>query len=172
MKVGITKDDVLKNVSIVVRPLNVSYVNGISQECKGWVNKWLVVKRDNGIAFVTREALKTFDLDEKFVWSLAEAHFYDDFEVYDFMGDGNMLIGTCKNRLEGAYNGMLHADEALKAFNTNKLWIIPSSIHEVIFIADREGVTKEGLSEMICSVNKSDCKPEDVLGTTPLYFEI
>lgn len=172
MKVAITKDEILKNVSVAVRPLTVSHVNGISKEYKGWVNKWLVVKRDNGIAFVTREALKTFDLDEEFVWTLAEVHSEDDFEIYDFMGDGNMFVGTCNNRLEGAYNAIANVKKAFKALNTNKLWVIPSSIHEVIFIADREGVTKEGLAELICSVNKSDCKPEEVLATTPLYFEM
>lgn len=172
MKVAITKDEILKNVSVAVRPLTVSYVNGISKEYKGWVNKWLVVKRDNGIAFITREALKTFDLDEEFVWTLAEVHSKEDFEIYDFMGDGTMFVGTCNNRLEGAYNAIANVKKAFKTLNTNKLWVIPSSIHEVIFIADREGVTEEGLIDMICSVNDSCLKPEDILGTTPLYFEI
>jgi hypothetical protein len=169
MKVAITKDEILKNVSVAVRPLTVSYVNGISKEYKGWCNKWLVVKRDNGIAFITREALKTFDLDEEFVWTLAEAHSKEDFEIYDFMG---MLIGSSKNRLEGAYNAIANVQKAFKTLNTNKLWVIPSSIHEVIFIADREGVTEEALIDMICSVNETELKPEDILGTTPLYFEL
>jgi hypothetical protein len=169
MKVAVTKDEILKNVSVAVRPLTVSYVNGISKEYKGWCNKWLVVKRDNGIAFITREALKTFDLDEEFVWTLAEAHSKEDFEICDFMG---MFIGSSKNRLEGAYNAIANVEKAFKTLNTNKLWVIPSSIHEVIFIADREGVTEEGLIDMICSVNDSCLKPEDILGTTPLYFEI
>jgi homoaconitase/3-isopropylmalate dehydratase large subunit len=172
MKVAITKDEILKNVSVAVRPLTVSYVNGISKEYKGWCNKWLVVKRDNGIAFITREALKAFDLDEKTLWELAEVHSKEDFEIYDFMGDGTMFVGTCNNRLEGAYNAIANVEKAFKTLNTNKLWVIPSSIHEVIFIADREGVTEEGLIDMICSVNDSCLKPEDILGTTPLYFEI
>jgi homoaconitase/3-isopropylmalate dehydratase large subunit len=172
MKVAITKDEILKNVSVAVRPLTVSYVNGISKEYKGWCNKWLVVKRDNGIAFITREALKAFDLDEKTLWELAEVHSKEDFEIYDFMGDGTMFVGTCNNRLEGAYNAIANVEKAFKTLNTNKLWVIPSSIHEVIFIADREGVTEEGLIDMICSVNDSCLKPEDILGTTPLYFEL
>lgn len=175
MKVAITKDEILKNVSVAVRPLTVkpvSYANGISKEYKGWCNKWLVIKRDNGIAFITREALKAFDLDEKTLWELAEVHAKEDFEIYDFMGDGTMFVGTCNNRLEGAYNAIANVKKAFKTLNTNKLWVIPSSIHEVIFIADREGVTKEGLSEMICSVNETEVSPEEVLGTTPLYFEI
>jgi homoaconitase/3-isopropylmalate dehydratase large subunit len=172
MKVAITKDEILKNVSVAVRPLTVSYVNGISKEYKGWCNKWLVVKRDNGIAFITREALKAFDLDEKTLWELAEVHSKEDFEIYDFMGDGTMFVGTCNNRLEGAYNAIANVKKAFKTLNTNKLWVIPSSIHEVIFIADREGVTEEALIDMICSVNETEVSPEDILGTTPLYFEI
>jgi homoaconitase/3-isopropylmalate dehydratase large subunit len=172
MKVAITKDEILENVAVVVRPLDVSYVNGISKEYKGWCNKWLVVKRDNGIAFITREGLKAFDLDEKTLWELAEVHSKEDFEIYDFMGDGTMFVGTCNNRLEGAYNAIANVEKAFKTLNTNKLWVIPSSIHEVIFIADREGVTEEGLIDMICSVNDSCLKPEDILGTTPLYFEL
>ena len=172
MKVAVTKDEILKNVVVVVRPLDVSYVNGISKEYKGWVNKWLAVKRDNGIAFITREALKTFDLDEEFVWTLAEAHSYDDFEIFDFMNGGFMFVGTSNNRLEGAYNAIANVEKAFKTLGTNKLWVIPSSIHEVLFIADREGVTKEGLIDMICSVNDSCLKPEEILGTTPLYFEL
>jgi homoaconitase/3-isopropylmalate dehydratase large subunit len=172
MKVEITKDEILKNVAVVVRPLTVSYVNGISKEYKGWCNKWLVVKRDNGIAFLTREALKSFDLDEEFMWLLAEGHSKEDFEIHDFMGDGTMFIGTCNNRLDGAYNAIANVKKAFKTLNTNKLWVIPSSIHEVIFIADREGVTKEGLSDLIRSVNETEVSPEEVLGTTPLYFEI
>jgi hypothetical protein len=152
--------------------LTVSYVNGISKEYKGWCNKWLVVKRDNGIAFITREGLKAFDLDEKTLWELAEVHSKEDFEIFDFMGAGYMFVGTSNNRLEGAYNAIANVEKAFKTLNTNKLWVIPSSIHEVIFIADREGVTEEALIDMICSVNESELKPEDILGTTPLYFEL
>lgn len=75
-----------------------------------------------------------------------------------------MYVMTNYRRMYGA-NCILYPD-LLKGFAErvrHNLYIIPSSIHEVILIPDFEGISREEIMEMIKSVNDSQLSADEIL---------
>ncbi len=58
----------------------------------------------------------------------------------------------------------------LAAMLEHDLFIIPSSIHEVIIVPATEDVTREALDKMIREVNASELEAEDVLSDHAYFF--
>lgn len=80
------------------------------------------------------------------------------------VGPVTMLVITNTGRLYGAtvilYSGILKqaADKA-----DSDLFILPSSLHEVIAVPATEGKEAAGLKEMVMEVNRAQLLPEEVL---------
>ncbi|SHJ03957.1 DUF5688 family protein [Parasporobacterium paucivorans] len=75
-----------------------------------------------------------------------------------------MYVLTNKHRMNGA--ACILYDGVLQEFASNKgndLYILPSSIHEVILVPAGDDVTKEQLDSMVCEVNQSDVEDGDIL---------
>jgi hypothetical protein len=67
------------------------------------------------------------------------------------------------------YNGCL---EMIAEFLQDNYYILPSSVHEVIIVAEAEspwgGV---GLSEMVAEINRTQVDAEDILSDYAYYYD-
>lgn len=94
--------------------------------------------------------------------------------VIDIMEENNgniMYILTNSNKLNGAY--CMVYEEYLRKFAQSiecDLYILPSSIHEVLIIPMDYGVTKEELENMVRSINNTELSPGEVLSDNVYEF--
>lgn len=82
-----------------------------------------------------------------------------------------MYVLTNLNRLNGACC-ILYKD-ALKEIAErldSDLYILPSSIHEVILIPSSVGSGTDSLTEMICDINQSEVNSEEILSDHVYYY--
>ena len=87
----------------------------------------------------------------------------------------DMYIFSTKNRIHGA-RAMLRVD-MLKTFANEKgcnLFILPSSVHEVLLVCDEKGICVEGLKAMVSSVNSDPdaIAVEEVLSDSVYYYDM
>lgn len=84
-----------------------------------------------------------------------------------------MQILTNKAKMYGAI-GMLQTcilQEYMKRYNTEKLIIIPSSVHEVLLIPYEQGVDLEEMKAMVKEVNLTQLLPEEVLSDNVYIYD-
>lgn len=86
----------------------------------------------------------------------------------------DLYIFSTKNRIRGA-RAMLRAD-MLKTFADEKgcnLFILPSSVHEVLLICDEKGICLEGLKAIVRDVNRNSdvIEAEEVLSDSVYYYD-
>ncbi len=86
----------------------------------------------------------------------------------------DMYIFSTKNRIHGA-RAMLRVD-MLKTFANEKgcnLFILPSSVHEVLLICDEKGICVAGLKAMVSTVNSDQdaIEVEEVLSDSVYYYD-
>ncbi len=86
----------------------------------------------------------------------------------------DMYIFSTKSRIHGA-RAMLRVD-MLKTFANEKgcnLFILPSSVHEVLLVCDEKGICVEGLKAMVSSVNSDPdaIAVEEVLSDSVYYYD-
>lgn len=84
----------------------------------------------------------------------------------------SMYVLTNEMKLLGSicmvYEDLLH-DFAIEH---GSFYIIPSSIHEVIFVPDRDDIEPSGLLNMIIDVNDSQVPKEDILSYNLYYYDV
>lgn len=66
------------------------------------------------------------------------------------------------------YPGLL---KSLAKESGSSLYILPSSVHEVIILPDKDGGDREQLKQMIAEVNATQLEPEEVLSDSLYYFD-
>lgn len=93
---------------------------------------------------------------------------------YDFDSSGlpKMYVITNKKGCNGAaavfYDGLLpQLSEQLQ----NNLYILPSSVHEMIVVPDSKGVMSWDLKSMVKEINHTQLLQEEVLSDNPYYYE-
>lgn len=99
---------------------------------------------------------------------LQASGFDEEFDIYDLCDTvDNMYIISNETHFHGAT--CILQKKALRDFadrtETDKIWIIPSSIHEMILILDNGTVCAEELDTMIQEVNEAFVNPQDVLSS-------
>lgn len=65
-------------------------------------------------------------------------------------------------------------EDVLDAFSRkmgNNIYIIPSSIHEVLLVPEFEGICEEELTNMVREVNKCEVDDVDVLSDHVYYYD-
>jgi hypothetical protein len=76
-----------------------------------------------------------------------------------------MYVLTNKDNSFGAaamlYPGML--EKAAEAIQEDRIFILPSSVHEVLLVPDRGDFTSEQLREMVTEINATQVAPDEVL---------
>lgn len=65
------------------------------------------------------------------------------------------------------YPGIL---EEIAAFYQSSLFVLPSSVHEVIILPDHDEYTLEGLSAMVKEINSREVETEEVLSDHAYYY--
>ncbi len=81
-----------------------------------------------------------------------------------------MVLGNAR-RTQGAVCIMYpHLLEQIAGRMGSSLYILPSSIHEVIIMPERPGVLPERLKEMIVEVNATQVDPEEKLSDSLYYY--
>ncbi len=89
----------------------------------------------------------------------------------NLLPESPMMILTNRERVQGAIT-MLYP-ELLKSISDrvgSDLFILPSSVHEVILLPDDGQISAGRLKEMILEVNTTQLDPEDVLSDNLYYF--
>ena len=86
----------------------------------------------------------------------------------------DMYIFSTKSRIHGA-RAMLRVD-MLKKFADEKrcnLFILPSSVHEVLLICDEKGICVEGLKAIVRDINSNSdvIEEEEVLSDSVYYYD-
>lgn len=92
-------------------------------------------------------------------------------ELMEMNNDKGMYVLTNSIKLNGAYYIMF--EEYLKVFADSidsDLFILPSSIHEILLVPMDCGVSKEELEKMVCSINNSELSPSEVLSDNVYEF--
>lgn len=88
-------------------------------------------------------------------------------------GDIPMRVLSNHKRLHGAscvlYPGLL---EELALMRQSNLYILPSSLHEVIILEDTGREDEEELRQMIAFINATEVAPEEVLSDSLYYYDI
>ena len=69
---------------------------------------------------------------------------------------------------------MFYEDKLYNLANNinSDLYIMPSSIHEVIFVPDRDDIDPSALLNMIIDVNDSQVPKEDILSYNLYYYDV
>lgn len=105
--------------------------------------------------------------DESFDKELGEI--LDNIDQYD---EDKTYVLTNERKLHGAVY-MLFSDVLEKIANDidDDMFILPSSIHEIIIIPQKHGVEIQELREMVKSVNESELDPKEILSDTVYVYE-
>lgn len=91
----------------------------------------------------------------------------------DYLGLDILHVLTNKVRTFGAaailYEGCL---EMIADFLEDNYYVLPSSVHEVIIIAEKDAPRGEGwLSEMVQEINETQVEAEEVLSNSAYYYD-
>ena len=79
--------------------------------------------------------------------------------------DNELFVLTNENKIYGAAE-VLHSefmDSILDRLDSDKFYILPSSVHEVIIVSPRIAMDIEALREMVESVNTNEVSPDEIL---------
>ena len=93
-------------------------------------------------------------------------------QIFDFENENAMYVLSNTSKLNGAA-AILYPD-ILKDFAKScgcDLYILPSSIHEVILVPAKGKGDIEGLNEMVQDVNATQVEPEEVLSDHVYLFD-
>lgn len=93
-------------------------------------------------------------------------------EEFGCLEDVNMYVMTNPEKLHGAV-AMYYSDklqETAERFNSN-LYILPSSVHEILIVPETKGMSPEYLQEIVKEVNRTQVSPEEVLTDSVYYYD-
>ena len=154
----------------------------------------IIDKNENGVAsmIVQKHMLKEWDISEEELWEAAFSNLKtEEFEIKDvnevlrFIFPERDLTGLPdKNKFESALYvltnkyqnrgaiGMLRTDllEKFAEWGDCDLYILPSSIHEVLLLADNE-IPVDELRRMVRSVNRGVVDEMDRLSDEVYYYQ-
>ncbi len=86
--------------------------------------------------------------------------------------DSPLNIATTEDQLNGAcviaYPGFL--DQAAEKIG-GSFFVLPSSVHEVLFVKDDRGFRSKELCDMVRSINNSEVRPEDQLSDIAYHYD-
>ncbi len=92
-------------------------------------------------------------------------------EIYIHKDETGMYVLSNKSRLFGAV--VMLYEEVMKSCAKQldaDLYILPSSVHEVILLADEGQIDKDKLEKMVREVNTTQIEPEEFLSDFVYYF--
>ena len=154
----------------------------------------IIDKNENGVASMTvqKHMLKEWEISEEELWEAAFSNLKtEEFEIKDvnevlrfIFPEGDLTGLPNKNKFESALYvltnkyqnrgaiGMLRTDllEKFAEWGDSDLYILPSSIHEVLLLADNE-IPVDELRRMVRSVNRGVVDEMDRLSDEVYYYQ-
>lgn len=148
---------------------------------------------DNGFAsiLIQNHHLSFWNMDAEDLYNLAMENTADDFEIIPMRsvieaimdeesagiimdnGEIEMSILSNRYRMHGAA-GMLHKEiikQYMKETKADKVWIIPSSIHETLLIPCDLMPDTEYVKGMVKEVNATQVQPEEILSDNVYVYD-
>lgn len=96
-------------------------------------------------------------------------------EEHDYCEEADLLPGclyvlTNRSRFLGA-SGILNSEMIRNMIGDKKCYILPSSIHEILFLPDDGEIDVETLTQIVKQVNNSEVSPEEQLSDHVYYYD-
>ena len=132
---------------------------------KSHLDKWDVT--EDTLFNIAKENIKPTFINMTMMQMLSEMSGLPMDAMSPDMVDDPMKVFTTKSRSWGA--SVLLFPELFASMG-NKITILPSSIHEVIALANDHGIDNDGFINMITEVNQTQLKPEEVLSNHPYIY--
>jgi len=148
---------------------------------------FLISKRLSGLntVYITNDILEKLEMTIEELYVLALINTQRLFP-YRFMTIEEMLFGVKFNEEDSSFMYVLTNDisflgsltiaypnlleDIANKLNSN-IYILPSSVHEVIILPDIEGACSNHLNDMVSFVNSTEVDPEDILSDSVLYYD-
>lgn len=143
---------------------------------------------DDGIACVniTHDLLRLWSVSEEEVFAIAEKNakysvkpmrqiigelMGKDFSEEDCLENEAMYVVTNKTKNRGAA-GIFDFDLLRKTAEElqSDFYILPSSLHEIILVLEKEAPSKQSLKEMVADVNQCQVKEEEFLSDNVYFY--
>lgn len=107
-------------------------------------------------------------------WQEDEKDFEEQYHTlldHSYTNENHMYILTNQKGINGA-SCLLYENILLEFANqiNSDLYILPSSIHEVILVPAEKGISKDALTEMVKDVNRTQVANEEILSDRVYYF--
>lgn len=90
----------------------------------------------------------------------------------DLLPETGFFVATNRQKIYGAV--VLLYEGLCKQFAErvgNSFYILPSSVHELLFLPEEKGMSPEELQKMIKEINETQVAPEEVLSDNVYYYE-
>lgn len=82
-----------------------------------------------------------------------------------------MFVVSNRPRINGAINMLnLKLLQKLAVAVSSDLYIIPSTVHEIILVPVKKDMSREELDRIILSINSEEIKPQDILSDHSYYY--
>ena len=170
-----------KNENIVMNLINMESNRRLLSECPhrqmldlSIIYKWIIELPDGSFnsAIINNGAMASIGLSEEEIYNIALENTKRLFPPNVVELDDNFIILTNKRYVNGATT-MVYKEELHKIaerFNSD-LYILPSSIHEIIVIATGDW-TLEKLYKIVSEANHEVVKPEDILSESVYFYSL
>lgn len=170
----------VSNDSLIKRPTQFSGIESYLYIHVGDNGEWFKTAR------VGKSVMEELNIELDEAWSRAEQNTFSDIRVesiFSMMGMDDlemdelyvpMLVVTNTRGFRGA-SSILDNNTIRKVarrFDSRKLVMFPSSIHECILVPYEESMTMDELNFMVKSINNSEVEPEDVLSDRAYIVQI
>lgn len=91
-------------------------------------------------------------------------------EVLQLIEPDRMYVLTNQNKMYGAA-GLLNSEFLEACSNGRSFYILPSSVHETIFVPDTNDIDVDNLNAMIVEVNETQVEEQDILSDHAYYYD-
>ena len=155
----LNKESILKNAKICLqKPGNENIVKRDFLDLEMYIRIFI----NSEMSFkLTKEILEKVDISENEIFQNATNNTFSDSVSSDFWG---MTYITNNEKNFGA---SVIATDFLKTYcqenELEKIYILPSSIHECIVLPYEKSIDTEMLNNMICEVNENEVAPHEIL---------
>lgn len=158
---GVTKDEIYSIAKENTPNLLKCEIISMDEVIRGMLNDNLYgsIGEENESYFINCDSIDKDEIVDRIVKDVKKKSTLD------------MYVLTNEKKLYGA--ACILYDNVLEAFSrkmNSNIYIIPSSVHEVILVPEEEGISGKQITAMIQDVNKNELDPTDVLSDHVYYY--
>ncbi len=83
---------------------------------------------------------------------------------------GRLYVFTNRSRCLGA-SGLLYDEMIRNVLGEKKCYVLPSSIHEILFLPDDDGIDAQSLCAIVREINSTNVSPREKLSDHVYYYD-